>query len=347
LAGGLRRILHRCLDSRRRFVFVGKQEKASNDPLPQWGDASPKLNLENAMNIRRAHAALAICVSLAACGGGGGGGGGASAGGGGGGGGASPTTTDRGRVLRIYEAPSILARLASAAIGQTTIDYKTWTDGPCVFGDGSLRTSLDGVPLANRSVLPTGNHTLMATFSQCLVDGLVGSTLDGTATASYSSADLSSLSASVAANSLSATVFAFNSDLFSVTADGSGSWIRTRTASSDTTTFAPSAGSRLADNRSAWTATFGGGSYSQVAYVPPAGLSAVLRDVFDNVLVTIDGRAYLLTGDLQFLYRFDSSASHVGEVRITSDGTLVARLYGDSAGVLRIEVLGPLPHSPS
>jgi hypothetical protein len=158
--------------------------------------------------------------------------------------------------LRLYDAAAVHASLvASATFG----DFVVWTTGPCVFGDGSLLATLDGGPVA-KGPLPVGSHTLVVAFSNCLVDGLGGSTLHGTASATYTTVDLSDVTASVSASSMRGTELPVASDLYDVTADGSGTWRRVTTSTGSTTTFTATGGSRLIDNVTTTTATFAGGS---------------------------------------------------------------------------------------
>jgi hypothetical protein len=220
---------------------------------------------------------------------------------------------------------------------------EVWTSGPCSQGDGLLQTSLDGVSPAKGKVLPPGSHTFAVTFANCLVDGLVGVSLNGAASAAYASTDPNNLTALVSVNSMRGTgSLGFRSDINDVTADGSGTWTRARRDTGrSTTTYSPTVGSRLLNNVTTNVATFGGGSYSTIAYEPPPGSSALVRQEFDNLVVAINGTSYILSGNILSTYGFNSSQSHSGEVRITSDSALVARVYGEG-GAFRVEVFLPL-----
>jgi hypothetical protein len=192
--------------------------------------------------------------------------------------------------------------------------------------------------------LPAGSHTFAVTFSNCLVDGLVGTTLNGTASAAYTSVDLSDVTAQVSASSMRGTLLALRSGLHDVTSDGSGTWRRVTTSAGSTTTYAPNSGSRLVNNLTSNTAAFAGGSYSSgYALPPPPGASASVLQDFANLAVAVNGTDYVLDGNLQSVYGFTGNeARHTGEVRITSNGTMVARVYGDQNGGFRIEVLSAL-----
>jgi hypothetical protein len=82
-------------------------------------------------------------------------------------------------------------------------------------------------------------------------------------------------------------------------------------------------------------ATFGGGSYSAIRH--PGNRS---EHRFDNLKVVISGTEYTLDGSLETT--FADPKTFTGEVRITHNGTLAARIYGDVRNALTVEVLVPL-----
>ena len=257
--------------------------------------------------------------------------------------------------LRLYEAAAVHANLTASPLVYAVFygDQTLWTSGPCSNG-GSLQTSLDGVLPAKGTVLPPGSHNLAVTFADCVVDQLVGISLNGAASAVYtSSTDLNELTALVSVNSMRATgEVGFLSPFNDVTADGSGTWTRERRDEwRSTTTYSPTIGSRLVNNLTNNVATFGGGSYSTIQHEPPSGSSSQVQHEYNNLAVAINGTDYVLSGNILSTYGFGGSASdvsHSGEVRITSNGTLVARVYGtggpDARGLtaLRVEVFFPL-----
>lgn len=246
-------------------------------------------------------------------------------------------------LMRLYEAISIFARVASAGLTSAAYDDKLWTVGPCIFGSGSLQIALDGITATTTAALPAGTHNLAVSFQNCLVDGLVGSTLHGFAAATYTSSDFQTLSASVSATALHAALFEFRSDLYRVSADGSGSFTRARTNDGESMRFVPNADARLTNEATGRVAALGGGSYTSAYFNPPQGVAAVAREDFDDVTVTIEGTTYVLGGSLQATYGFvGNQATYVGEVRVTNQNVLVARLYGNFNGALQLEVLSPL-----
>jgi hypothetical protein len=208
-----------------------------------------------------------------------------------------------------------------------------------------VRMSLDGAPTP--PVLPTGSHTFAARFDRCYVDLLVGTWLNGTASSAYTATDLNDLTAQVSVTSMRGKLVAFRSDLYDVTADGSGTWTRVRTGTpwttswAETTTYRPTIGSTLTNNLTTNVATFEGGSYtSSWGPTPPGGSS--FHEEFHDLAVAISGTSYTLSGSMDSFYPNSGNRSCTGEIRIASNGTLVARIYGDANNPLRTEVLSPL-----
>jgi hypothetical protein len=216
-----------------------------------------------------------------------------------------------------------------------------------------VQMSLDDAPAP--AVLPTGNHIFAAMFDRCYVDFLVGTWLDGTASSTYAATDLNELTAQVSASSMRGKLVEFRSDLYDVTADGTATWTRVRTGTAwttswaETTTYRPSIGATLTNNATNNVATFGGGSYTSGWGPSLPGWAAQGHEEFDDLVVTIGCTRYTLNGRLKHLYSrevapsiFSAENFHSGEVQITSDGTLVARIYGDANGLLQTHILSPL-----
>ena len=159
--------------------------------------------------------------------------------------------------------------------------------------------------------------------------------MNGVASAAYNAAEWSNLTATVSAESVRGKGLALLSELYDVTADGSGVWTSVG-SSTKTTTYTPATGSRLVNNSTTNVATFGGGSYSMIQYP-----SARVERRFDNLKVAINGTEYTLNGSLNTTHG-NSPSTYTGEIRIIHNGTLVARIYGDVGNALTIEVLVPL-----
>jgi hypothetical protein len=257
--------------------------------------------------------------------------------------------------IRLYEVAAVHAYLTTSpfVFAASNIDEMLWTSGPCSSG-GSLQISLDGVLPAKGTVLPPGSHNLAVTFADCADDWL-GIRLDGAASAAYtSSADLNELTALVSVTSMRGRGLDFLTGWNDATAYGSGTWTRARRDEwRSTTTYSPTIGSRLLNNLTGNVVTFGGGSYSTIQLEPTPESSSRFQRDYNNLAVAINGTDYILNGNILSTYDSGgsrSSDSHSGEVRITSSGTLVARVYGvggpDARGLtqtgLRVEVFFPL-----
>jgi hypothetical protein len=245
--------------------------------------------------------------------------------------------------ISLFEAAWMQASLTASALEHAAVSYRVRTTEACVFGSGSMLAALDGGPVT-AGPLPVGNHTFEVTFRDCLVDGLVGISLNGTASVVYTSADLSDLTAMVSTSSMRGTGLAFSSGLSDVTAKGSGTWRRVSTSEGFmTTTYEPATGSTLINNLTGHSLTFLAGTYSSGQTPPPLGSSASVQQDFANMKVAIDGTEYVLDGSLQSVYGFvGNQGRHTGEIRITSNGALVARILGDTDGGFRIDVLNDL-----
>ncbi len=245
--------------------------------------------------------------------------------------------------LALFESASLHAALTTSPLNSAAEDGKVWFNGPCAAGSGSLQGSLDGgLSPTSGTFLPTGSHTYVVSFTNCVVDYLSGIELNGVASAAYTAADWSNITATVSADSVRGTGLAYLSELHDVTGDGSAVWTSVG-SSRKTITYTPAPGSRLVNNSTANVATFGGGSYSRTHPPPPQGTSSRVEQRFVNLKVAINGTEYTLDGSLDTTYGFaGSGGTNTGEIRIINNGALVARIYGDARNALAIEVLVPL-----
>ncbi len=240
--------------------------------------------------------------------------------------------------LALFDAAHVHAAVTTSPLFHGTENGKVmWTNGPCAFGQGSMQGSLDGgLAPTPGTFLPTGSHTYEVSFSNCPVNwwGNEAFELHGVASAAYNVAEWSNITAMVSADSVRGKDLAFRSELYDVTADGSGLWTR---SSNDSRTYTPATGSRLVNNSTANVATFGGGSHSFIRSSSQGTPST--SDRFDNLKVAVNGTEYTLNGSLVAIST--SRLTFTGEIRINNNGTLVARIYGDGND-LRVEVLVPL-----
>ena len=242
----------------------------------------------------------------------------------------SPSTSQR-AALALLDAANIHASIAASPLTWAAPDGRVnWTNGSCD-GNGSLQASLDGgLPPDSGTFLPTGSHAYVVAFSNCTMGFFT--TLNGVASAAYTAAEWSNVTATVSADSVRGQYLNSLSELYDVTADGSAVWTRVGSGSSTRTwTYTPATGSRLVNNLTTNVATFGGGAYSTIP------TSERWERRFDNLKVAINGTEYTLNGSLYY-----PGGSTYGEVRITNNGTLVARIYGGVGDAPSVEVLVPL-----
>jgi hypothetical protein len=75
----------------------------------------------------------------------------------------------------------------------------------------------------------------------------------------------------------------------------------------------------------------------------PSALDAPYRREhrFEHLKIAINGTEYTLDGSLD-LTLASGTGPYTGEVRITSNGTLVARIYRDARTGVSVEILVPL-----
>ncbi len=210
-----------------------------------------------------------------------------------------------------------------------------------------MQTTLDGESVVEAMALPSGSHTLVVAFSNCTVDALVGLAFDGTSSVAYTEDSAGFITeATFTTNSLRGHGSLVNwGTLYDVTADGSGAYSTVTTGTGYTSTYTPTRGSRLANNTTANVATFGGGSRSvSMMQSFPSDVPTYIEE-FNNLVVTVSGASYILNGSLSRVYGSDvpnGLISAAGEVRVSSNGVLVARIYFTQHNALRVDVLAPI-----
>ena len=252
-----------------------------------------------------------------------------------------PPSASQLAALALFDAASVHQNVTTSPLDWTSEVGKVWSNGPCPGGSGSLQGSLDDGLSPTPGMLPTGSHTYVVSFSNCLMHSLAGWELNGVASAAYNAAGWSNVTATVSAESMRGQSLNYFSELYDVTAEGSAAWTSVG-STTRTTTYTPATGSRLVNNSTTNVATFGGGSYSLVRY--PGNR---WEHRFDNLKVAINGTEYTLNGRLEItsggpLGSPRTTDSYTGEIQITNNGTLVARIYGDVRNDRAIEVLVPL-----
>ena len=282
-------------------------------------------------------AATAVCI--AACGGGGGD--------------ASPTASNpppvgndppsrattieqRAAALALYESGPVASMLA-----QNVLWSLAWggSNGRCAFDAGSVRLDIDG---SLESKLLAGSHAFSASFDACVVDGLVGTSLDGTISGAYSFASEYSYGAQFSVRTLSGSHLAYVSDLGAVTGDGSLTLTSVSAGSPNTTaytaTFAPDGGFQLKNATTGNVLTFESGNYSR-SHDSASGSG---HDDFNGLQVAINGVSYTIDGTIHWTAGSRMTYSS-GLVRITNGGVVHASIAAQQGREdLLVEVLIPL-----
>jgi hypothetical protein len=245
---------------------------------------------------------------------------------------ADPAAEQRAAALAIYESGRVVTGL---------VQNLFWSlgdgAGRCFLG-GRRDLEVDGSPA---DVLSAGSHSFSAAFAHCTVDGLVGTTLNGSVAGAYAKAGDFDHTVQVEAQAMSTTHAALVSDLHGVTVDGS----LTVTSSSVgvaytndfayTVTFTPTVGLSLANSQTGNALTFLGGEFS---YSYDAG-TVTGHDAFRGLVVEINGTQYSIDGRIDWTTTGGHMNYKSGIVRITSGGVLHANVHGPG---LRSEVLIPL-----
>jgi len=239
-------------------------------------------------------------------------------------------------VLALYYAAAVHASLAGSMLESYPPYAQRLRSVPCA------RVTVDGSAPA-MPVLPTGAHTAAAA-PNC---DFSGATLSGVASMRY---DLqpsdSAMTATITATSMRGAGLLDPHEAlgdYNVTADGSWDLTSFRTAAGYSVRYTPIAGARLVNNRTGGAAVFEGGSLS---YELPLGWPALERSQYDRLAIRVNGSLYVLDGAHLIGSRDIGNGGAVptgsGEVTVTKDGAVVARLIVNAQGQLGTEVLGPM-----
>ena len=252
--------------------------------------------------------------------------------------------TERGQIdaaFALLELVQVHARLSTSALDFPLPTASTMpTSGPCALGEGSFQISL--VPTLP-SPAPGSSRRLSVRLSNCLVDGLVGIRLDGKQLAEIAADEGSGpgdFSAGLVLDAMHGVgSLGLWSPIGDVTAVGGGSLQSVQVNGETIRTFMPTSGSRLTNNATTAVATFGGGTYEIASDRTISGGSFHYRDL----RFSINGTPYVLDGTYRLGYAGGTMRLiGSGEVQITSDGVLVARLLVEADGWPRAEVFKPL-----
>jgi hypothetical protein len=248
-----------------------------------------------------------------------------------------PVPTPSPAALALFEAARVHYAMTTAPF--MWFDAKgaaptAWLDGHCALNEGSAQDSLDGgSPAASVGpVLPSGSHTYSVNFLNCRVDGLSGISMMGSTSVAYSTTDWRELTAQVSPGSIRATGSVDpHGVLADVSATGSGTWTLTTSSDARTDTYTPAAGSTLVNNLTTHAITFQSGSLVLQNRWGPVAFSSY-RATLNEVVLTLKGVTYVMDGSVQ-ISRTSGVDWGIGEVLVSRDGALVARIFTSGASI--------------
>lgn len=225
-----------------------------------------------------------------------------------------------------------------------TVGSAEWTvmmeSGPCAQGGGTVQITLDGTAPDQLAELSLGDHTYAATFINCLVDGLTGTTLTGTASARYSRGSSDRLAATVTSGGIRGTgTLTQFANLEDLNAAGTARWTLETTSTGSTMTYVPSAGATLVNNRSGRMLTFASGTYAVASNFDPF----FVQSTYERLTFDINGHRYTLDGAIKRTYAKGLVSGGSGEVQIieTESRAVVGKILANGTA-LQVELYDPI-----
>jgi len=221
---------------------------------------------------------------------------------------------------------------------QLVDDQLTMLPPSCV--RGAVAAQLDGGNVGAGAQLPSGSHTLSATYTDCTT--LYGQNFSGQGRVDYQFAQRDRLNGQLQtqAQNLRNRLGAGEAVVADATVDGKANAVASGgTANGLITrqhTLTPGEAARIIDHRNAMTVNFlSGQGLSRTVDVVASGQPRQLRVEFAKLKLDVDGRDYELDG----FYQFDYNAQGIpeqgsGEVRVLSEGVLVGRILGTDVGLV-------------
>lgn len=248
---------------------------------------------------------------------------------------------DKAALMRLLGAPGAWLEAISAPL-QVTDDQGVFLASAAVCSSGSVAATLNGATAVAGQALPASG-VLATRFSDCVSDG---SRYSGSASADYRLDGVNppiNGSITVTLASLRMVDTGGSSDM---TVDGGATATLTGSLSAGTQTqtfsVTPTAGTSIANNLLGLRAVLSGGSLT-VGTDSRAGdeLPLASRYGYSNFGFTVSGTPYVANGNLALSYSAvnGSLSNGSGEITLTSNGSLVGRLYFLN-GMLQIDVNG-------
>lgn len=254
---------------------------------------------------------------------------------------AADDTEQKLALLRLLSLAGSLLEAGAAPLELVGDDMKALPSAAVCPGGGSVSGTLNGATLAAGVTLPPSG-TLAASFSQCITEAEARYQGSSSVAYNFSSFEPASGSATATMNNLRIT---HSSDF---TANGGVSLTIANTlANGDSTydyTITPGANATLRNEATSLLATFNSGSLqTRFVTVVANGRLKTLRHQYSAMNFSVGGVAYLAEGFYQLDYNTSGGLPVLlggsGEVRLTSAGVLVGRLFATADGLF-IEVNG-------
>lgn len=254
---------------------------------------------------------------------------------------AADDTEQKLALLRLLSLAGSLLEAGAAPLELVGDDMKSLSSAAVCPGGGSVSGTLNGTALAVGVTLPPSG-TLAATFSQCMTDAQARYQGSSSVAYDFSSFEPANGTATATMNNLRIT---HSSDF---TANGGVTLaIANSLANGDSTfnyTITPGANATLRNEASGLLATFNSGSLqTRFVMVVATERLKTLRHQYSAMNFSVGGVAYLAEGFYQLDYNTSGGLPVLlggsGEVRLTSAGALVGRLFATAEGLF-IEVNG-------
>jgi len=256
-------------------------------------------------------------------------------------GGSSGSDAEKLNLMRLLGTSSLWLQAVSAPL-EVTDDQGKVRSSAAVCQTGSVSTTLNGAAPTVGQALPA-NGVLATRFTDCVSDG---TRYNGSASADYrftSMGEPTNGSVTVTLTGLRMADASAGSDY---TVDGGAgvqfAGLLDSTSVVQTATFTPSAGASITNNLLALRATLTGGSFSVTSTLRTSDQQLTETHFsYTSYAFTVGSTPYVASGSLALVFTGANGAlsNGNGEVRLSSNGTTVGRLYFAN-GSLQIEVNG-------
>jgi Immunoglobulin domain/Immunoglobulin I-set domain len=261
-------------------------------------------------------------------------------------------TAQQAALVRLAYLSFDYAALALASLEVTDDNNVFLASSAVCSAGGSVAALLDGAAVTVGAALPSGSHTLAATFTNCKTNS--SQTYSGNSSVQYNFT-LGALNSGTGTGTMtnmrrvtvsSATPAVVESDL---TGNGSVSFSGTETASGAQTisesVITPRAGATLRNATSGLTATAVSGSLTirglTTALTGGGVRTDQVRYATNANTFTVASKTYVSNGAIEINFN-GSSITSSGAITVTENGVQIGRMFVDAQGVFQIEVNGQI-----